>query len=74
METVTIEIRNSEAMKLLKDLEYLNIIKIHPSEEKPERKDKASKYKGSISTSTADNLLEHVDKLRNEWEERFPIK
>lgn len=74
METVTIEIKSSKAMKLLKDLENLNIIKIHQSEEKPETRDKASKYRGSISTATADDLLKHVEKIRNEWEERFPTK
>ncbi len=73
METVTIEIKNSKAMKLLEDLENLDIIKIH-SEEKRISKDKASKYRGSISSATADNLLKHVEKVRNEWEERFPTK
>jgi hypothetical protein len=74
METVTIEIRSSKAMKLLKDLENLDIIKIHQSEEKQKTKDKASKYRGSISSAAADDLLKHVEKTRDEWEERFPTK
>lgn len=74
METVTVEIKSSKAMKLLKDLENLDIIKIHQSEQKSSTKDKASKYRGSISKESADELLKHVDEMRNEWEERFPSK
>ena len=74
METVTIEIKSSKAMKLLKDLENLDIIKIHQSVEKPVTKDKASKYRGSISANRGDQLLNHVQEMRNEWEERFPTK
>ncbi len=71
MEMVTVEIKSNKAMKFLKDLENLDIIKIHKSEEK---QDKASKYRGSISTKSADLLLKHIEESRNEWEERFPTK
>ena len=71
METMTIEIKSSKAIKILKNLENQNIIKIHKSNEK---KDKASKYRGSISVKSADQLLRQVEKSRNEWEERFPTK
>lgn len=71
METVTIEIKSNKAMKLLKELENQDIIKIHKSEKKL---DKASKYRGSISTKSADRLLKHIEESRNEWEERFPTK
>ncbi|MEO8853257.1 MAG: hypothetical protein ABI359_05735 [Ginsengibacter sp.] len=71
METVKIEIKSSKAMKLLKDLENQDIIKIHKSDEK---QDKASKYRGSISPKSADQLLRHLEKSRNEWDERFPTK
>lgn len=74
METVTVEIKNSKALKLPKDLEHLDIIRIHQSAQKPEIKDKASKYRGSISAESADRLLKHVKKMRNEWEDRFPAK
>ena len=71
METVTIEIKSNKAMKLLKDLENLDIIKIHKSDEK---KNKASKYRGSLSKKSGIELLKHVEESRNEWEERFPTK
>jgi hypothetical protein len=74
METVTIEIKSSKAMKLLKDLENLDIIKIHQSEKKPKTKNKASKYRGSISSAAADDLMKHIGKTREEWEARFPTK
>jgi hypothetical protein len=74
METVTVEIKNKKAMNLLKELEDLEIIKIHKSEEKPVTKDKASKYRGRISSPNADTLLKQSEESRNEWEERFPTK
>lgn len=74
METVTVEIKSNKAMRLLKDLENLDLIKIHKSQENPYKKDKASKYRGSISAASADHLLKHAEESRNEWEERFPTK
>lgn len=74
METVIVELKSNKAMKLLKDLESMDLIKIHQHERISEAKDKASKYKGSISKESADQLLKHVEEMRNEWEERFPTK
>lgn len=74
METVTVEIKSNKAMKLLKDLENLDMIKIHKSRGKQDTKDKAAKYRGFMSAANADHLLKHVEESRNEWEERFPAK
>ena len=48
METVTVEIKSNKAMKLLKDLENLDIIKIHKSKEKQETKDKPLPHLNTI--------------------------
>lgn len=74
METVTIELKNKKALQLLKELEKLDIIKLHRPEEKKNVKDKASKYRGFLPADAADALLKHTEESRNEWEERFPTK
>ena len=74
MEIVTVEIKSNKAMKLLKELENLEIIKIHKPIQKHTLKDKATKYRGSMSAASADRLLKHIEESRNEWEKRFPIK
>lgn len=74
METVTVELKNKKALKLLKELEELNIIRLHKPEEEKNVKDKASKYRGFLSKDAADALLKHTEESRNEWEERFPTK
>lgn len=74
METVTVEIINRKAMNLLKELEELDIIKIHKPDKNSDSKDKSSKYRGRLKSSNADRLLKQVEKSRNEWEKRFPTK
>ncbi len=74
METVTVELKNKKALKLLEELEELDIIKLHKTEDKKPTQDKASKYWGFMSKQNADALLKHTEEGRNEWEERFPTK
>ncbi len=74
METVTVEIRNEKAMNLLKELEDLDIIRIHTTIKKERSGSKAEKYRGRLSKATADNLLKYTRESRNEWEKRFPTK
>lgn len=74
METITVELNNKKAFNLLKELEELGIIKIHPSKKEVSSKDKASKYRGFMSKNTADAFLKHIDESREEWEKRFSTK
>lgn len=74
METVTVELKNKKALKLLEEMEDLDLIKLHKTVEIKSEKDKASKYRGFMSTATANAFLKHTDESRNEWEERFPTK
>jgi hypothetical protein len=74
METVIVELKNKKALKLLEELEELDIIKLHKTEEKKVTEDKASKYRGFMSTDTPNAFLKHTEESRNEWEERFPTK
>ena len=55
-------------------MEQQDIIKLHKNEVKITTKDKATKYRGFLSTDKADALLKHVEGSRNEWDERVPLK
>lgn len=74
METVTVEIVNRKAIKLLRELEELQIIRICSPGKTSSSKNKASRYRGHLKASTANRLLKDVEESRNEWEERFPTK
>ena len=74
MEIIKVELKNNRALKLLEDLEELDIIKLHKVSEKKDGKDKASKYRGPLSPDTADALLKYTEESRNEWETRFPTE
>jgi len=67
IQTVTIDIINDKAMKLLQDLELLQLIRM--------RKDKvasnvnwASHYKGAMSRQPVTDIDKQLNRLRNEWE------
>ncbi|HKG69733.1 MAG TPA: hypothetical protein VKA92_12750, partial [Segetibacter sp.] len=69
METVTLEIVNKKAFSLLKELEKLQLIKIRKHEEtNPSSQKLSEKFAGKLSALTAQQLDEHVNNIRNEWE------
>lgn len=66
----TIQINNSRALQLIKDLEALDLIKILPG--KSDGKTKPSDLlKGSISKEQANEWREELIKSRSEWERDF---
>jgi hypothetical protein len=66
METVLVQIMNRKALKLLQDLEELNLIKV--LQKSPEFPVKLSeKYAGKLSSQVADELNTHITQSRNEW-------
>lgn len=69
METLVIKIRNQKAIKLLEDLELLDLIKIIPSAPKTKEKYKISDMmRGSISKEEAETYHREVNEAKNEWE------
>lgn len=69
MQTVTIDIINDKAIKLLQDLELLQLIRL--------RKDKTAekvptnnflKYKGILSKQSVSSIDNQLNELRNGWE------
>ncbi|HRO46194.1 hypothetical protein [Agriterribacter sp.] len=69
MQTVTIDILNNKAIKLLQDLELLQLIRM--------RKDKTqstttvnwtAKYKGAMTKQSLTDIDNQLNELRNEWD------
>lgn len=69
MRSVTIDILNSKAFKLLKDLELLDLIRLHKEQgEEATPVNWTTKYKGSMSKQPLSDIDTQLNKLRDEWE------
>ncbi len=66
METLHIQITNEKAMGLLNELEELHIIKIIKDDTHSKTK-LSDKYKGIISKENGVSLDNHIQQMRNEW-------
>ena len=69
MQTLTIDIINDKAIKLIKELEILNLIRVR--KEKSQKKkivNWVSKYKGSIDKQKPEEIDNQLNDLRNSWE------
>jgi len=69
METVLIQISNSEAYKLLEDLEDLHIITGLKKNIQP-LQNLSEKYAGKLTSEVAEELQNYVSQSRNEWSNR----
>lgn len=67
METLAIELTNPRAMRLLEDLEALQIIRVVRSAPTTEPK-LSARLRGSISPQAAEEFNESIRKTREEWE------
>jgi hypothetical protein len=62
METIEIELTNQKALKLLEDMEELNLIKVI------KRKQKVSSLRSKIQTQMSEKEIDaQLDTLRDEW-------
>lgn len=69
METLTIKIRDNKALKLIHDLESLNLIQVIKKSSSKRSSPKLSEMMtGSISQEQADLMHEELKKNRNEWD------
>lgn len=69
METMLIELTNKKALKLLHELEELNLIKVLKTDVKAGKK-LSEKYAGKIPSEIANELQNYVTESRNEWNSR----
>jgi hypothetical protein len=68
METLTIKIKDSNALKLIHDLEDLNLIQVVTPAVKKSATKVSAILSGSISPEEADKMHEELKQMRNEWE------
>ena len=67
METLTIQVKNKKAFKLLEDLEALKLIKVLKKNVASKQK-LSKKYAGKLSSETIQKLQTYIAESRNEWE------
>ena len=68
MKTITIDILNSKAIKLLQDWEMLQLIRMHKEKISPEASiNWAAKYKGSMTKQSQYDIDLQLKELRNVW-------
>ncbi|AYD47319.1 hypothetical protein [Arachidicoccus soli] len=69
METVTIDILNSKAVRLLHDLELLQLIRVRKEKSQTETQiNWSEKYKGAMSKQPLSNIDNQLNELRSAWE------
>lgn len=76
METYLIELTDSKAYRLLQDLEDLKIIKVLKKEQQKKQevnKSSIARFRGALKLSNEQYLdfQEHVEGIRNEWQNRI---
>jgi rRNA processing protein Krr1/Pno1 len=67
VKTILIDVINEKAMKLLQDLEHLDLIRLHKSNEKSSSGNWVKKLKGSMTKQPESNIEEQFTHLRSEW-------
>jgi hypothetical protein len=66
--TVTIDIINEKALKLLQDLELLQLIRMRKEKAPPASVNWAERYKGAMSKQPISDVDNQLNELRNGWE------
>jgi hypothetical protein len=68
METIQIELKNKNALAILKSLEKAKMIKMLPTEKRT--KNTPIHFKGAITSERAIELANEIEKSRDEWDNR----
>lgn len=69
MQTITIEIINNKAIRLLQDLELLQLIRMHKEKsETGTTTNGAAKYKGAMTKQSLTEIENQLNEVRNAWE------
>ena len=68
MQTITIDILNNKAIKLLQDLEQLQLIRLRKEQQTPTFTIDWTKYKGAMTKRPLTEIDNIQKELRNEWE------
>ena len=65
--TMLIRLTNQKARKLLYELEELRLIKVLKDNVEPLKTKLSDKYKGFISKEEGQQLNDHINQIRTEW-------
>lgn len=69
MQTITIDILNKKALKLLEDLEHLQLIRLHKEIKRSSTPaNRIRQYKGAMAKQSIDDVDKQLNELRDEWE------
>lgn len=69
MQSITVDLVNANALKLLQDLELMDLIRLHDEKPLPvDSVDWESKYKGAMTRQPLTEINSQLDELRGEWE------
>lgn len=69
MQTLTIDIINKKALKLLQDLELLQLIRVRKEKQAPVTPiDWETKYKGAMPKQPLSDIDNQLNELRSAWE------
>jgi hypothetical protein len=67
IKTVTVDIINEKALKLLQDLEGLQLIRLRKDKSESQSVD-FSRYKGAMGKQPIEDVNQQLGQLRNQWE------
>jgi hypothetical protein len=68
IKTVTIDINNEKALKLLQDLELLQLIRMRKEKAQPASVNWAERYKGAMTKQSLSDIDNQLNELRSSWE------
>ena len=68
MQTITIDIINEKALRLLKELELLQLIRVRKEKAEQPATINFVKYKGMLSQQPLTEVDQQLHELRNGWE------
>jgi len=68
IQTITIDVINDKAMKLLQDLELLQLIRVRKEKTQDNTTNWVERYKGAMSKQPLSDIDKQLNELRNEWE------
>jgi hypothetical protein len=68
METLTIKIKDSNALKLIRNLEALNVLEVINPEKKQSGLKLSERLSGSITPEQAEIMHKEIQQMRDEWE------
>jgi|AntRauTorcE11897_2_1112592.scaffolds.fasta_scaffold45940_2 hypothetical protein len=68
MKTVLVEIKNEKALALLRNLESMKLLRLLDEDTATPAQNLSDKYAGKLSKEVAEELQNHIEKSRSEWE------